>query len=144
MAAPKVVVDDPSIFPTVSRILNAMLRHVDPQNPLLVYYLSSIDSSVSIGVLPSKGAEGSSKDSQVLKKKKQAEKPTIMEDEVTKEIIPLKLGILKRTKKRKRKPCDFLVRQSIQESEVEATEQMQVESSRTHSSHKGIKKIQKP
>ncbi|CAH1424953.1 unnamed protein product [Lactuca virosa] len=121
-----------------------MLRRVDLQNSLLVQYLVSIDSTVSIGVLPSKGAEGSSKAAKVPKKKKQTEKPPTVVDEVSKEIILSKTGILKHTKKPAKRPHDSSVRSSVQESEIETTKQTQVDSSHTHSSQKGIKKIRKP
>lgn len=75
MATPRVVVDDPVLFPNVARIVDVMLRHVDPQNQLFVQHLASTDSSILTGVLPQKRAEGSSKAVKVPKKKKQIEKP---------------------------------------------------------------------
>lgn len=61
--------------------------------------MSSIFSIVSIG------AKGSSKASKAQKKKKmQFEKPPTVEEDVTKEIIPSKFGILKRTKKSTKNP----------------------------------------
>ncbi|CAI9303066.1 unnamed protein product [Lactuca saligna] len=133
MAASRIVVDDPTIFPIVARIPYVMLKLVDPQNLLLVQYLASIDSTISIGVLPSKRAEGSSKSSKAPKKKK-VEKPPIVDEGVTKEIVPSKFGILTRTKKPSLKPNDSPIKQSMQDLEIEATEKTHVDSSHTQSS----------
>ncbi|CAH1427222.1 unnamed protein product [Lactuca virosa] len=95
----------------------------------------------TLGVRPSKGADGSSKASKAPKKINQAEKPPTMEEGVTKEIIRSKSGILKHTKKPTKKPNDSPVKQSVQEPEIKTTEQTHVDSSRTHSSQEGIKKI---
>lgn len=87
MASPQIFVDDISIFPTVARNIDAMLMPVEPQNLLLVQYFDSIDCSVSIGVFPLKGVEGSPKYSKLTKKKKKAEKPPTVVEEVMKEFI---------------------------------------------------------
>ncbi|CAH1437462.1 unnamed protein product [Lactuca virosa] len=76
-------------------------------------------------------------------KKTHTEKPQPAVEEVSKEIIPSKTSFLKRTKKPANKPCDSPVRPSVQEPEIELAEQTQVDSSHTHSSQKGIKKIRK-
>ncbi|CAI9284350.1 unnamed protein product [Lactuca saligna] len=99
IATLRIVIDDPSVFPTVAHLLDAMLKLVDPQNPLLVQYLDSIDSCISIVVLLLKGVEA-------------------------------------------KKPNDSLVKQSIQDPEIEATEQTKIDSLHTHSSHKGIKRFE--
>lgn len=112
-AAPRLLVDNLVIFPKVARIPDAMLRCIDLQHPILVKYLTSIDANGSVGVLPLKGAVGSSKVVKLTKKKKQAEKPQHVMEEVSKEIIPLKIGILKRTKKPTKRPHDSLFMPSI-------------------------------
>lgn len=58
---PKTVEDNSKVFPNVERILDGMLRKVDPSNPFLVVYLQSINPSVEIGVLLPKGIVGTSK-----------------------------------------------------------------------------------
>lgn len=103
-------------------------------------HLASTDSTVSIGVLPPKGAEGSSKASMSPKKNKQVKKPSV-EKEVTKEAILSKSGVLKRAKKRAKKPTDSPVKQPMQEPEIESTKQKHVDTSNTLSSQKCIKKI---
>lgn len=68
LATPQLLVDDPVIFPIVARITDAMLSHVDLKNPLLVKYLETFDTNVSVCVLlPNRG---SSKVVKVAKKKK--------------------------------------------------------------------------
>ena len=49
--SPKEVHDDPTIFTTVARIPDAMLKKVDPTNNVLVSYLQSIDTTVVTGIL---------------------------------------------------------------------------------------------
>lgn len=80
----------------------------------------------------------------VPKKKRQLEKPQTVVDEVTKEILPSKSSILKCIKKLTKKPHYSLGWKSIKELEIETIEQMQVDSSHTHSSQKGITNIRKP
>lgn len=113
MASPQIVVDDPTIFPTFSNILDVILMHVAPKNPLIAQYLASVNTSVSISVLLSKETEGSSKASKVPKKKKKVEKPPTIEEEVMNEIIPSKSGTLKHTTKLAKKPHHYLVKQSL-------------------------------
>lgn len=36
IATPRIFVDDPTVFPNVARIMDAMLKLVDPKNLLLV------------------------------------------------------------------------------------------------------------
>ncbi|CAI9259194.1 unnamed protein product [Lactuca saligna] len=69
---------------------------------------------------------------------KQFEKLPIMKDEVTKEIIHSKSGILKQKKKPAKKPTDSQIKQPVQEPEIESTEQKNVDSSNILSSHNGI------
>ncbi|CAI9264911.1 unnamed protein product [Lactuca saligna] len=121
-----------------------MLKLVDPKNPLLVQYFTSIDFVVSIGVLPPKRDEGSSKASKVTKKKKQVEKPPTVKKDVMKETNPSILEILKRTKKPAKKPIDSPVKKLVQEPTIISTEQTHVDSSNVLSSQKGGKKIRKP
>ena len=52
---PKNVEDDSEVFPNVSRISDAMLRKVDPKNPILGSYLTTINPTVETGVLIPKG-----------------------------------------------------------------------------------------
>lgn len=144
MATPRIFVDDPAVFPTVAGILDAMPKIVDPKIQIVVQYLASIDSSVPTGVLPSNGAEGSSKASKAPKKKNHVEKSPIVKVEVMKEIIPLKSGILKRTKKPRMKPTESPIKQPLQEPEIETTERTNFDSLNTLSSQKSIKKICKP
>ncbi|CAI9281406.1 unnamed protein product [Lactuca saligna] len=57
----KTVEDDSEVFPTVARILDAMLQNVDPTNPVLVSYLTTINPNVEVGVLLQKLIRGTSK-----------------------------------------------------------------------------------
>lgn len=102
-------------FPNVSIILDAMLKLVDPKSQLLVQYLSSIDYSNSARVLPQKGVEGTTKASKIPKKNKQVEKPPTVEEEVVKESIPMKTGVLRRTKKPSKKPFKLPIKLTTQE-----------------------------
>ncbi|CAI9285803.1 unnamed protein product [Lactuca saligna] len=103
-----------------------MLRRVDPTNPVLVAYLTTINPSIGTGVLLSKDASGPSKKSKASKKgvKASPSKPSIepvvnvfasspkkvvmpIVDEFSnpsKEVMPLKSGVLKRLKKMAHKP----------------------------------------
>lgn len=67
MVAPRISVDDPAAFPTIARILDAMLKLVDPKNQVLMQYLDLIDSSTPTRVFPQKRAKGSSKASKAPK-----------------------------------------------------------------------------
>lgn len=46
---PKSVEDDHVLFPIVAWILDAMLRKVDPTNPVLVTYLKTLNPDVHVG-----------------------------------------------------------------------------------------------
>lgn len=95
MAALRIFVDDSTMFPIVAHIPDAILKLVDPKNSILVQCLASIDSSTPTGVLPQKGEECSFKVYKAPKKKKQVKKPTTVEEEFMKEIMPSKSGVLK-------------------------------------------------
>lgn len=126
MAAPRMFFDDPTVFPTVARIPDAMLKLVDPKHLLLVQYLALIDSSTPVGVLPPKGQEDPLNITKLQRRRSK--------DEFTNEILLSKSGILKRTKKPTKKPNDSLIKQSVQEPEIKSTEQTNVDSSNTLSS----------
>lgn len=51
---PKTLEDNQDAFPTVSRIIDAILRRVDPTNPVLVAYLTTINPSIEAAMLLSK------------------------------------------------------------------------------------------
>lgn len=106
-----------------------MLRCINPKNLIRVPYLASIDVNVFVGVIPLKGFEVSMKLVKETKKKKYSEKPQPfqepMMEEVSKEIIPLNTGILKHTKKSAKRPRHSQVRPSVQEPEIDTTEQNQ-------------------
>lgn len=74
---PKEVKDDVEVFPNIARIPDAMLKRVDPVNPVLLEYLKSVNPDVQIGMLLSKIDEGPSKKSRKSKKdsKSTPEKP---------------------------------------------------------------------
>lgn len=129
------VIDDPFLFPNVARILDAMLRRIDPANPILVQYLASININVTVGVIFPKGIEDSSKAVKAQKKKKKTEQPKPIqehvekevsqsvqenvENEVSKEVIPLKTGFLKHTNKPAKRHQHSPIRPSVPEVEVE-------------------------
>lgn len=69
---PKTVEDDPPVFPIVARIKEAMLRKVDPANPILIAYLQIINPSIETGVLYVKGVAGTTKRGKISKKVTQA------------------------------------------------------------------------
>lgn len=115
---PKSVEYDEEEFPSVARIPDAMLKMIDPSNPVLVAYLKTINPSIETGVLLPRFDEGSSKQSRkskkevdaspskVVTKKKTDKSPKKVEKrvEVTKagpsmELIPSKSGVLKLLKK---------------------------------------------
>lgn len=64
---PRTVVDDEEVFASVARIPDAMLKKVDPTNPILVVYLQSINSSVETRVILTRTNEGCSKKSKKSK-----------------------------------------------------------------------------
>ncbi|CAH1433804.1 unnamed protein product [Lactuca virosa] len=121
---PKTIEDDVSIFPTVARISDGMLKKVDPSNPVLEAYFLTINTNDGTGVLLAKRDEDSSKKSRkqktaaavpeekvdqspkkkagvVIKVSKKSEKHVEPEtDEFSKEIVPLKIGVFKRLKKK--------------------------------------------
>ena len=79
--SPKEVHDDPTIFTSIARIPDAMLKKVDPTNKVLVSYLQSIDTTVVIGMLQhevkkkskkSKKTEGDSSEKGVKDEQNQA------------------------------------------------------------------------
>lgn len=55
---PKIIEDSPDVFPSISRIPNAMLSKVDSANHILVSYLQTINPSNQTGVLLKKSEEG--------------------------------------------------------------------------------------
>ena len=85
---PKIVEDDPYLFPSVAQTPDAMLRKVYPSNRVLFSYLSTINPDVQIGVLLPKGIEGTSKRGKGSKKSMKVTQPksdhVIVEKEVTK------------------------------------------------------------
>lgn len=127
---PKEVTNDEEEFPNIASILDAMLKHVDPTNSVLVEYSKSINPSVETGKLLSKADAGPSKKTRRSKKdvkatpkkhvqepkpkkysKKQSKKEeqvsivvtTPVEpvvDEQVKETIPSKSGVFKRIKQK--------------------------------------------
>lgn len=58
---PKTTEDNFVVFPSVARILNAMIRKVDPGNPVLVAYPKTFNRSEETTVLLHKGINGPSK-----------------------------------------------------------------------------------
>lgn len=65
---PKAMEDDPNMFPSVARFLDAMLCRVDPSNPVLIAYLKTINPSIETGILLPKSTGGPSKKSKGSKK----------------------------------------------------------------------------
>ena len=59
----KTVKDDVEVFPNIARILDSMLKKIDPSNPILVAYLQTINPLVQTGILFQETNEGSSKKS---------------------------------------------------------------------------------
>lgn len=116
--------DDSQVFPNVARIQDAMLRKVDPTNPILVAYLLLVNPSVETGVFLPKGIVGCSKRGKSPKKPSKDEKskvvPEVVEKAVTKpvpeyvqetvvqdihhEVVPSKSGVLKQMKKPAHRP----------------------------------------
>ncbi|CAH1418779.1 unnamed protein product [Lactuca virosa] len=132
-----------------------MLRSIDPANPILVQYLTTVNPNVQVGVLLPNGAEGTWKVVKASKKSKKTEQtkfvPEQVENEVTeaihenaekevsKEVVPSKTSILKRTKKPAHRPRHSLERTIIEEVPVEP-----LSSPKEVSISKGIRKIHKP
>lgn len=75
--------------------------------PQILYWCNTLPRLIhliQLGFFHKKGEEGTSKASKAPKKKKQVEKPPIVEEEVVKKAIPSKSRFLKRTKKPSKKP----------------------------------------
>lgn len=110
----------------------------------MVHYLASTNTNVTVGILLPRGVEGSLKDVKVPQKNKKIQQPKPIqehvEEEVAKEAIPSKTGILKHTKKQAKRPQYSPIRPSVPKVEVKTP----TKSQQTHSSSKGIKKIHKP
>ena len=66
---PKTVGDDLDMFPTVTPILDGMLRKVDPINSIFVTYLKTINPSIETNVLLPKSTGGASKKKKRIKKR---------------------------------------------------------------------------
>lgn len=58
---PKVIGNDVGVFPSVARILDGMLKNVDPSNPVLLAYLQTFNPNDVTVVLLQSTKEGSSK-----------------------------------------------------------------------------------
>ncbi|KAL7586161.1 hypothetical protein Lser_V15G40639 [Lactuca serriola] len=95
---PKVVEDDEAIFTKVARIPDAMLRKVSPTHKVLVRYLRNIDTADQSGVLPDV-ASPSKKKKGSKKLAKGSPSPTVQEEEVKKDVLPSKSGVLKQIRK---------------------------------------------
>lgn len=91
---PKSALNDPIVFPAVGCISDAMLNLVSPKTSILLKYKSSMEST-STGVIPKKmtfrATEGTSTDSQFIKKKSKA-KPKAVEKEASTKNVPEKYG----------------------------------------------------
>lgn len=87
---PKIVTDDPSLFPNVARILDVMLCKIDPANPILVQSLSTMNLNIQVGVLLPKGVAATSKAVKASKKLKKPDQqpsvPEMTEKEFTKPV----------------------------------------------------------
>lgn len=136
----KLVIDNPIHFSSVSHILEAILRENDPANRILVKYLASINTTVMVGVLFPKGVKGSSKAIRAPKEKKKTEQPKPIqenvEEEVSKEVIPSKPGILHRTKKLAHRPHHSPEMTSVQVDNISSPKHV--------CTMMGVKMIQKP
>ena len=60
-SCPKDAMDDLDEFPFATRIPDAMLKRIDPSNPVLVSYLATIDTSVETWILLPHKSEKKSK-----------------------------------------------------------------------------------
>lgn len=109
----------------------------------MVQYLASTDSSIITGVLPQKGVEGATKASKDYKKTKPVEKSQLVEEELVKEIIPTKIGVLKLTKKPAKNSSASLIKTTTHEPVFERVKSPVIESSNPRSSTKGTMKIRK-
>lgn len=80
---PTTVGDSPEEFPIVARIPDAMLRKVNPANPVLVAYLQTINPCIQIRVALVKSTEGLLKKYRGSKKNDQASpsKPSLVSGE---------------------------------------------------------------
>ncbi|KAL7607644.1 hypothetical protein Lser_V15G16187 [Lactuca serriola] len=95
---PKVVEDDEAIFTRVARIPDAMLRKVSPTHKVLVRYLRTIDTADKSGVLPDV-ASPSKKKKGSKKSAKGSPSPTVQKEDVQKDVLPSKSGVLKQIRK---------------------------------------------
>ncbi|KAL7604923.1 hypothetical protein Lser_V15G18161 [Lactuca serriola] len=91
---PKVVEDDEAIFTRIARIPDAMLRKVSPTHKVLVRYLRNIDTDDQTGVLPDV-ASPSKKKKGSKKLAKGSPSSTVQKEEVKKDVLPSKSGVLK-------------------------------------------------
>lgn len=82
---PKVIEGDAEVFPNIARIPDAMLKPVDPTNPVLMEYSKTINPNDETCVLLSQSDEGSSKKSRRSKKgAKSTPEKTVPEPKVKK------------------------------------------------------------
>ncbi|KAL7604851.1 hypothetical protein Lser_V15G19577 [Lactuca serriola] len=95
---PKVVEDDEAIFTKVARIPDAMLRKVSPTHKVLVRYLRTIDTADQSGVLPDV-ASPSKKKKGSKKLAKGSPSSNVQKEEVQKDVLPSKSGVLKQIRK---------------------------------------------
>ncbi|KAL7591219.1 hypothetical protein Lser_V15G33877 [Lactuca serriola] len=95
---PKVVEDDEAIFTRVARIPDAMLRKVSPTHKVLVRYLRTIDTADQSGVLPDV-ASPSKKKKGSKKSTKGSPSTTFQKEDVQKDVLPSKSGVLKQIRK---------------------------------------------
>lgn len=91
----------------------------------------------------SKRVEGTSKGSKAPKKKKQVEQSQVVEEDIVKEIIPMKTRVLKQTKKPAKKPSNSPTKTSTQDPFVESVEPTIVDPSVPVSYKGGPKKVRK-
>ncbi|CAI9281661.1 unnamed protein product [Lactuca saligna] len=75
---PKKIEDDAEVFPSITRIPDAMIKCVNPTSSILMTYLASINPDEDTGILFAKPDAGSSKKS---RKSKKTEKSTIVATE---------------------------------------------------------------
>lgn len=151
---PKMVEDNQDEFPSVARILDALLRRVDPTNPVLEAYLTTINPLIETRVLLSKFVAGPSNKSKGSKKgvkaspSKPSPKPvekvvivslnkvakkvvqTVVEELSipAKEVMPSKNGVLKRSNKMAHRPLHPPERPSVKEENFKITRNPQINS----------------